>query len=431
MASETRLNKHLTVSHAVALSIGMVVGAGYLIVPGIAYQGAGQGAFAAWVLNGLIVIPLLIIFSRIGAEHPSANGLAGYFGLAFGQHAEQAMQLLVLVTFVLAMPAIAIVGGQYASYVLHLSSGTIHWIATSFFLFACLVNVKGIVISSRVQNGLSFALFTILLTIAGSSLYYGASLDSINGQLFGLSQIQAAIGSGGATMGTVFFAFIGWEMLSFTSEEFKNPRNDFPIALCISFLIVMVLYLGIALAIQVNLKANDPLIATAPISALLSQVFGKGFAIGLSCLAVIIVLANVNSATLAISRLVYASARTGLLPQALSVIDAKSNAPIRAIVFITVCFLIICLLTSEGLLSQAMLFQLTGKTFFLIYTLSVLAYFKLSAKHGERIFGFVSLVLCIVVSSTYGRDITFALAVFSLGWGLSAFRRRGITVSGQ
>ncbi|MCE5394656.1 MAG: amino acid permease, partial [Acidithiobacillus sp.] len=143
--SAANLNKHLTIPHAVALVVGMVVGAGYLVIPGIVYHTAGKAALSAWILNGVVIIPLLMIFARIGASHPSADGLSGYFGIAFGRHAKHAMQILVLITFILAMPAIAIVGGEYASYVMHLDKNAIFYVAALFFISAGFVNMQGIV----------------------------------------------------------------------------------------------------------------------------------------------------------------------------------------------------------------------------------------------------------------------------------------------
>lgn len=98
MTNKTTLGKHLTISHAVALAIGMVVGAGYLVIPGIVYHQSGSYSLSAWILTGLAVIPLLVIFAEIGASYPSSEGLSGYFGIAFGKDACHAMQILVLIT---------------------------------------------------------------------------------------------------------------------------------------------------------------------------------------------------------------------------------------------------------------------------------------------------------------------------------------------
>jgi len=412
------LKKHLTITHAVALVVGMVVGAGYLIIPGLAYRTAGAVALWAWLANGLVVLPLLVIFARIGAAHPSAEGLSGYFGLAFGTHACHAIQTLVLATFILAMPAIAIVGGQYACFVMSWPAPAMFGVATIFFFAAGAANVQGIVISSRIQNGLAFTLFAILLLVAGASLYYGAhpGLSDPSNALPSLGNLM----ENGPVLGTVFFAFIGWEMLSFASEEFRNPKRDFPLALFISYVLVMVLYVSVALAIQWNLADTDPLLTSSPISALLQKIFGRGFAVGLGALAVVIVFANINGATLAVSRLVYASARSGLLPRKLATLNPQSQVPSGAIVGITGCFILMVGLVAFGFTSQAFLFRVAGKTFLLVYLLSALAYLKLSKSTLESVLGGGAILICLTVASTYGADVVFPLFVFFTSIVLSA-----------
>jgi amino acid efflux transporter len=48
----------------------------------------------------------------------------------------------------------------------------------------------------------------------------------------------------------IFFAFTGWEVAAGLSEEFKRPERDFPLAMADSFVITVLLYLGVALLVQ-------------------------------------------------------------------------------------------------------------------------------------------------------------------------------------
>lgn len=419
MNKETTLDKHLTISHAVALAIGMVVGAGYLVIPGIVYHQSGPYSLSAWVLMGVAVIPLLMIFAEIGAFYPSSEGLSGYFGIAFGKDACHAMQILVLVTLILAMPAIAIVGGKYAGYVFKLNRASEFIIASLFFILAYVFNAKGIVVSGRFQNALSFSLFVALFLVASLSLIFGNhSAHTIDR----LSEFHPEILKNGETLGVVFFAFIGWEVLSFTSGEFKKPEKDFPLALAISFILVMLLYIGVALAIVLNLSINDSSLLTSPISQLLLVVFGDNYAVSLALLAIVIVLANVNGATLAISRLIYASAKSGLLPNRLATLEKKTISPNNAIMTVTVLFLLVLIVCYMGLIEQSTLFRLSGKTFLIIYMLSALAYIKLSKNLYGKILGIGAILICLLVANSYGLEILFSAVILGLGWAWSAIK---------
>jgi amino acid efflux transporter len=75
----------------------------------------------------------------------------------------------------------------------------------------------------------------------------------------------------------LFFAFVGWELLSFTSEEFKNPKRVFPLMIALSFVIVVALYLLITViqfTFQLVLPRSHPGLTGAPIDSTLGSVFG-------------------------------------------------------------------------------------------------------------------------------------------------------------
>ncbi|MFM8484799.1 MAG: APC family permease, partial [Bacteroidota bacterium] len=67
-----------------------------------------------------------------------------------------------------------------------------------------------------------------------------------------------------AGVSSVFFAYIGFDALSTTAEECKNPQRDLPRAMVYSIIICTILYIIIALVLTgiVNyeeLNVNDPL----------------------------------------------------------------------------------------------------------------------------------------------------------------------------
>ncbi|WP_226352428.1 hypothetical protein [Pseudonocardia sp. ICBG601] len=65
------LRRHLTLGPALALAVTTVIGGGALALPGVALDGAGNDALLGWALAGVITIPLLVVFSRLGARHPT------------------------------------------------------------------------------------------------------------------------------------------------------------------------------------------------------------------------------------------------------------------------------------------------------------------------------------------------------------------------
>lgn len=126
----------------------------------------------------------------------------------------------------------------------------------------------------------------------------------------------------------VFFAYIGFDALSTTAEECKNPQRDLPIAMILSLVICTILYIAIALVLTgmvsyTKLDVGDPL----------AFVFGpEGVNIpwvaGIIAVSAVIALATVFLVfQIGQPRLWMAMSRDGLLPKIFSSIHPKFNTP--------------------------------------------------------------------------------------------------------
>ena len=50
--------------------------------------------------------------------------------------------------------------------------------------------------------------------------------------------------------GLIVWAFLGWENMSFSAEEFRNPKRNIPMTYWISFAVVSALYLALAFVVN-------------------------------------------------------------------------------------------------------------------------------------------------------------------------------------
>jgi amino acid transporter len=134
----------------------------------------------------------------------------------------------------------------------------------------------------------------------------------------------------GVLMGVsaVFFAYIGFDALSTTAEECKNPRRDLPKAMIYSLVICTVLYILLALVLTgmvsyTKLNVGDPLafVFTQPNSNL-------PWVAGIIAISAVVALATVFLVfQIGQPRLWMAMSRDGLLPQIFSSIHAKFKTP--------------------------------------------------------------------------------------------------------
>jgi amino acid efflux transporter len=421
-AEQGGLKAHLGLPGATALAITVVVGSGALVLPGIAYRQAGADAAFAWMVAAVVTIPLLMIFARLGARYPGAGGVAGFVHAGFGRTAAAAIEVLMLGTFSLGIPAIALTGGNYVvrAFGLSIRSGPA---AAVLVLGAGAVVAIGVRLSGRVQTVLALTLTiglfcAALLALRDPVTPVSVHLPGDTGALFTLA----------ATVGTVFFAFTGWEVISFTTEEYRNPRRDFPRVLVLSFTIVTVMYILLALGLQVQLPATDPGLSGAPVGEMVERASGHGAAQATTVLGIVAIAANLVGAFWGASRLVMASARAGLLPRPLATVHSASSSPRRAVAVCVVTCLVVIGLQTAGLFSLGTLLSLAGRNFYVIYLFSALAYARVFTGRA-RVFGIVVAVVLAILTLGFGLASWIYLLAL-LGAGALAHRHRGRQAAG-
>jgi len=412
---ENKLEKTLGIIPAVGLAITMVLGSGLLILPGLAYQKAGGAAIYSWVICALISIPLLVVFASLGSKFPGAGGIASYMQAVFSRREGAATEILIMGT-IPAGAALAVTGGKYFSSMFDSSYFFIVLGTLIVLTIGGVVNYLGAKMSGIVQQILAAILVILLSAVALFALSFG---DTSQGE--GIAPISHALDSL-PSVGLVFFAFVGWELMSFTTEEFKNPKRDFPLMIAISFVIIVALYILIASVIQFVLPMTHPSLSQAPISGLLSVVFGPVSGKIISFLGFLIALANFTSVVWAFSRLMFSSAREGLLPSKLAVMNSVNKTPQNAVVATIVVFVGTSMLYFGGIASQEILFELAGISFFMSYMLAVIAYIK-EAKSGiYKILGILILIAILIFFLTFGVKILYPILLFATGYIIHLIR---------
>ena len=330
-----QLRKVLNLSQTVGLAITVVIGGGFLVLPGLTYQQTGSSATYVWLLVSLLMIPLLVMVAKLGAKYPSAGGVAGFMHNVFSRRLGIATEILLIGTTGLAVPAIALIGGQYFALLLN-NDDIVFECALMLLFFATVINWYGVTVSANIQRILAFTLCAVLFAVALMALVFG---DYTQGtQLAPIFSLKTWIDTLPATV-LVFFAFTGWEELPAISEEYQNPKRDFPLSIAISFIVIALLYFLVAMATQLTLSQSDPQITTVPIALLLSSTIGPLGEILISIIAVLIIFTHLISVVWVTSRIIFFSAREGLLPKHFVSLDPAYQVPRLAILLCILIFI--------------------------------------------------------------------------------------------
>jgi len=419
VSSPGSLRKAITLRHAVALYVSSVLGSGVLVLPGLAAHLAGPASLAAWLLLSVASYPFAYTFASLSARNPESGGVYAFAKEAFGPRAAAVAGWLFGLWYVAGAPAVVLIAASYLGFAFPLSRLEMHLIACAVIVVPYVINLRGIVFSSRVQLAIVAAIAGLLV------LAVAFSVGSVRPEAF-VPFLPNGLLPVGTAAALIFWSYLGYENVSNVAEEFKNPRRDFRRSVVLSVALIGVLYLSVAF-VTVGTRSWEAGGSVAPFAALFSRVFGAYGAAGTAMLAVVIIFATVNAYTAGMSRVVLAVARDGALPRALSRVSPRSGVPGRSLTVLTglaILMLLVYYLFDFDL--QTALLIPSGAAI-LVYIVGSAAGIKLLPARGPaRALPWISLVISIGVLPFVGPLALAAVLVGAAGlvYSLAARQRR-------
>jgi APA family basic amino acid/polyamine antiporter len=133
--------------------------------------------------------------------------------------------------------------------------------------------------------------------------------------------------------GVIFFAYIGFDAVSVAAQEARNPQRDIPFGILGSLLICTVLYMLMSwvvtgIAPYQTLNVAHPVsqaIEAIPATAWLAPYVNLGAIVGLASVVLVLLLGQ--------SRIFYAMAKDGMIPQMFAEIHPRFKTPWRGSLF--------------------------------------------------------------------------------------------------
>ena len=224
-----------------------------------------------------------------------------------------------------------------------------------------------------------------------------------------------------------FWAYAGFENLTFIAGEFRNPQRDFLLAMIIAFLIYSILAVTLTVLIAA-LIPHDQVSSFSGLFQLAARIPPAWLTTGIIALfALIIVQMNVASWLWGMSRLAYSSAKMGYLPHWIAHLD-KRGLPGRAVLILGSIGVVLTSIAVAFPTLLATAFTLASSVFLFIYLLCLASYIRLTRGLCKRLlYGAFFLLLCTTLVSV-GLKALYPLAVFLLAFSASLLRARRQTM---
>ena len=417
------LRKVITVRHAVAIYVSSVLGAGILVIPGLAARAAGPGSLLAWGFLALASYPFAYTFSSLSVRRPESGGIYSFAKEAFGHGASTMTAWLFVAWVVLGAPAITLAAGSYLAFAFPISGPGVFLVALAILAFAYGINLRGIRLSGRVQVVVVGVMVGIL------TLGVAASAPSVKPANF-TPLLPDGAASVGVASALVMWSFLGYENVSNIAEEFKDPKRDFGRSVTISVVLIGVLYMAVA-ATVVGTGAFTAGGGVTPFAVMMSNVFGTYGGAAVSILAVVIIFSTVNAYTAGMGRVVYAAALDGNLPRFLGKVDPGTGVPRRALaaLFLLIAGALVVYYVENVDVQTA--FLATSGAAVLTYVVGSAAGVRLLREGGvRRALPWASLVVSFVIIPFIGSLLAASIPVAVLGFLYGRFRGRKEQVRG-
>ena len=362
---EHQLHKNLGVWDLILFGIGVCVGAGIFVLTGhAAATNAGPAIALSFLIAGVACALAALCYAEFASTVPVAGSAYTFTYATLGELLAWIIGWDLILEFTVGAAALATSFSQYLAVVLEgtwfeipeaiatVEHGFVNLPAGLLVVALTAVVIGGIKLSSRLNQlvtGLKL-LVVLAVVVVGAFLVKvsnwipfippaeapataeGAEalhLPIVQG-IFGLDPSVFGIGGVLAAAAMVFFAFIGFDVVATTAEETRNPQRDLPRGILGALAIVTVLYMAVSLVItgMQNFRDIDPAdgapLATAFDAAglpFMGDLIAIGACIGLIVVSMILLMGQ--------TRVAFAMARDGLLPQGLARTHPRFRTPYR------------------------------------------------------------------------------------------------------
>lgn len=326
------LKARLDLSDAVLVGLGSIVGGGVFAALGTATDLAGPGMLLALALAGVVALINGLASASLASAFPEAGGVYVYAGRLLHPLVGYLAGWLFLASKIASAAAIA---GAFSAYAAPQASPALARAAAAALVAALtLLNVAGVRASLRVNTVL------VALKLASLAFFVGLALpvaDSANFRPF-LPHGWDGVGRAAAVL---FFAYTGYARLSSIAEEVREPETTIARAIVLSVVLSVVLYALVAAAalgaagvlfsghsLTTRSQNNAPLLVAAAFTGHPAARWVVTFGAVVACVSILLTL------LWGLSRVVFAMARNGDLPPALSALLPEQHTPWLALLLV-------------------------------------------------------------------------------------------------
>ncbi|MBE9167213.1 amino acid permease [Pleurocapsales cyanobacterium LEGE 06147] len=382
VASETAAPKPaLAFIDAVALIVGIVIGAGIFETPALVAANAGSETVVmlVWLLGGAMSLIGALCYAELATAYPHAGGNYFYLRRAFGNPLAFLFawaRMTVIQTGSIAL--LAFVFGDYASQLFGLGQYSSSLYAALAVVFLTVLNILGIQQGKWTQNCLSAAKVLGLLLLVIVGLAWASPPTSVD------PTAPASTNTLGMAMIFVLLSYGGWNEAVYISAELRNLKRNMGRSLIWSIGIITAIYLAINLAYLQGLGLTNMADSQAVAAELMRRAWGNPGAWFISLLIAVSTFGAINATIITGARTNYALGKDFWLFGFLGQWHRRANTPIRALIVqgaIALLLVMLGTLTRGGFETMV---DYTAPVFWFFFLLTGISLFVLRVREPNK-----------------------------------------------
>ena len=309
----------------------------------------GASSIFWWLFLGVIFfIPFALICAEMGCSYPEQGGIYAWIRDAFGGRWASRATWGYWVNTAVWIPAIYILFAGVFKQMFYPDLSLQGQIAIGLALtwIAVGVNIIALDIGKWIPNtGAVLKVLIFCAVIIGAYLY---SQDHGMANPITWQSVKPDWGSSLQYIPAIIYGMLGFELVSASSDEMKNPKRDVPRAIFISGAIILVLYLFGTLAVLTAIPAGDINLVEGLVDTLMlffgGSDIGKIFVWGLGIAAMYTFFSNGVTWALGCNRAAAEAAAEGELPKIFALTSKTRGTPVGAAVLMGIVSSVVLIL---------------------------------------------------------------------------------------
>jgi basic amino acid/polyamine antiporter, APA family len=367
--------KTLSVTDAVAIIVGVVVGVGIFKTPSIVAASSGSEGMVllVWLLGGMISLVGALCYAELATTYPHAGGDYHYLNRAFGEAPAFMLawaRMTVIQTGSITMIAFLI--GDYASEVLPLGSNSASYYAALIITFLTAVNVAGIQPGRWTQKALMVGILLGLLFVAVVGFAFNSHPPV---------SPQSEYASGGRALGRamifVLLTYGGWNEAAYLSSEVRDTSRNMVRVLLYSIAVITAIYLLTNIVFVKSLGLTVMSQSEVVAADLMRRALGEHGARFISLLIILAALSTMNAVIITGARTTYALGQNYSFLSFLGRWQERGNTPANALLLQGAVSLLLVLVGTGTRSGFVMMVEYTAPVFWFFLLLVGISIFVL------------------------------------------------------